>query len=285
MKNVSTGSGVRATTPFAVMFCCTCAPAIAQVAVTAASGEVRSEIQYPHRSQTISSTISIDGLASDDPRVARASNGTESASSLIKASAQGICYQVRGIGTVPAGWDFGSDGIFSYVNSYALTELYFVLDAPSRLTLHQRHWSVNGNLDMGGEFAIHWWNPESESWHPIGSRLWLGGPICADVIGGNFRLVVTISSTVRIFNPDQDTGWELHLQAARTAQCPEDLNQDGHINGADLGELLHRWGHTSGAASEFQTDPIAGLADLDCDGAVSGADLGMLLMAWGDCGK
>lgn len=50
-----------------------------------------------------------------------------------------------------------------------------------------------------------------------------------------------------------------------------DINQDGQVNGADLGELLASWG-----------GPCAGCAaDLNNDGAVDGADLGILLANWG----
>jgi len=47
-----------------------------------------------------------------------------------------------------------------------------------------------------------------------------------------------------------------------------DLNNDGIVDGADLGQLLAAWG----------TDDSA--ADLDGDGTVDGADLGLLLAAW-----
>jgi hypothetical protein len=49
-----------------------------------------------------------------------------------------------------------------------------------------------------------------------------------------------------------------------------DLNGDGVVNGADLGELLSNWGN-------------AGAGDLNGDGSVGGADLGELLSAWGAC--
>jgi len=52
--------------------------------------------------------------------------------------------------------------------------------------------------------------------------------------------------------------------------CPADLNHDGIVDGADLGELLSAWG-----TSAF---------DLACDGSTDGADLGVLLAAWGACG-
>ncbi|MCA9284881.1 MAG: hypothetical protein KDA22_06695 [Phycisphaerales bacterium] len=52
--------------------------------------------------------------------------------------------------------------------------------------------------------------------------------------------------------------------------CPEDLNGDGTVDGADLGEMLGGWGGS-------------GAADLNGDGTVDGADLGQLLGAWGTC--
>jgi len=48
---------------------------------------------------------------------------------------------------------------------------------------------------------------------------------------------------------------------------PADLNGDGSVNGADLGQLLGAWG-------------TPGPGDLDGDGSVTGADLGLLLAAW-----
>ncbi len=55
-----------------------------------------------------------------------------------------------------------------------------------------------------------------------------------------------------------------------TPDCPSDLNGDGIVDGADLGELLGSWG--AGARH-----------DLTGDGVVDGADLGLLLGDWGPC--
>ena len=54
--------------------------------------------------------------------------------------------------------------------------------------------------------------------------------------------------------------------------CPADLNQDGVVNGADLGLMLGSWGPCPGCP-----------ADLNQDGIVNGADLGLLLGSWGPC--
>lgn len=51
---------------------------------------------------------------------------------------------------------------------------------------------------------------------------------------------------------------------------PGDLNGDGVVNGADLGQLLSEWGPCAGCVS-----------DLNGDGVVNGADLGSLLSSWG----
>ena len=51
--------------------------------------------------------------------------------------------------------------------------------------------------------------------------------------------------------------------------CPEDLNGDGQVNGADLGLMLGAWGTAD--------------ADINDNGITDGADLGLLLGAWGDC--
>jgi hypothetical protein len=52
--------------------------------------------------------------------------------------------------------------------------------------------------------------------------------------------------------------------------CRADLDDDGEVNGADLGRLLLAWGGR-------------GQADLDGDGTVSGSDLGILINSWGPC--
>jgi hypothetical protein len=52
--------------------------------------------------------------------------------------------------------------------------------------------------------------------------------------------------------------------------CPEDVDGNGTIDGADLGLLLGAWGTPDSDA------------DINGDGTVNGADLGLLLGAWGE---
>ena len=73
---------------------------------------------------------------------------------------------------------------------------------------------------------------------------------------------------------DAFTGWGmLNAEAAVIAAlpCEEDLNDDGTVNGADLGLLLGAWGTAT--------------YDLTGDNVVNGEDLGILLAAWGVCNR
>jgi hypothetical protein len=51
--------------------------------------------------------------------------------------------------------------------------------------------------------------------------------------------------------------------------CTGDFDDNGVVNGADLGFLLSGWGTANG--------------DLNGDGVVNGADLGAILAVWGPC--
>ncbi len=57
--------------------------------------------------------------------------------------------------------------------------------------------------------------------------------------------------------------------------CPGDFNQDGLVEGTDLGILLSGWGICPPGEECIQ--------DLNDDGEVNGADLGVLLANWGAC--
>jgi hypothetical protein len=58
--------------------------------------------------------------------------------------------------------------------------------------------------------------------------------------------------------------------SCKAPACAGDLDDNGAVDGADLGTLLGQWGGT-------------GSADLDGNGTVDGADLGVMLGAWGAC--
>lgn len=78
-----------------------------------------------------------------------------------------------------------------------------------------------------------------------------------------------------VFMVDVDGDGDLESAASIGARwqppspCATDLNNDGSIDGADLGLLLGDWGGRT--------------FDIDGDGEVDGADLGLVLGAWGEC--
>ena len=86
------------------------------------------------------------------------------------------------------------------------------------------------------------------------------------------------SAQVRLRFRANDGGYDSQVEVAIddlsvdgwrcSAYLQGDLNQDGSVNGADLGLLLAAWG-------------TGGSADLNQDGTVNGADLGILLANWG----
>jgi hypothetical protein len=90
---------------------------------------------------------------------------------------------------------------------------------------------------------------------------------CWGVSGDGYTIVGTARTAAGV------QGFILDLP--RPAQCPADFNDDGAVNGDDLGVLLGAWGACPSSACE---------PDLNDDGAVNGDDLGVLLGAWGACG-
>ena len=70
-----------------------------------------------------------------------------------------------------------------------------------------------------------------------------------------------------IFNQE---AWVVTLPA-QDVPCPADFDGDGLVDGADLGQLLAKWG------------ACTCIEDLNFDGLVNGEDLGILLAAWGAC--
>jgi hypothetical protein len=77
---------------------------------------------------------------------------------------------------------------------------------------------------------------------------------------------------IRVGSPVQEEGDAIITISCQPFEvpCPEDLNGDNKVDGADIGLLLAQWGSS-------------GSADFNNDGNVNGADIGLLLSAWGDC--
>ena len=84
----------------------------------------------------------------------------------------------------------------------------------------------------------------------------------------------TYASTATILTSDENIPGATSAQVVATLSAtvaggnPADLNGDGRVDGADLGQLLAAWG-------------TPGPTDLDGSGSTDGADLGILLTNWG----
>ena len=84
----------------------------------------------------------------------------------------------------------------------------------------------------------------------------------------------TYTATATVQTSDENVPGATTAQVVATLSAtigggnPADLNGDGVVNGADLGQLLSGWGQP-------------GRTDLNGNGTTDGADLGMMLSAWG----
>jgi hypothetical protein len=105
-----------------------------------------------------------------------------------------------------------------------------------------------------------------------------GTPVFGNYTFGQFTC--TLASTNAVTNYTKPSRFLVEASgvvgpaAPPPPACPADLNQDGFVNGADLGSMLGAWGPCVGTPCP---------ADLNSDGVVNGADLGGMLGSWGAC--
>jgi formylglycine-generating enzyme required for sulfatase activity len=71
--------------------------------------------------------------------------------------------------------------------------------------------------------------------------------------------------------------FSLGLTVPASAQCTGDINNDGVVNGGDLGTQLSWWGPVVPA------NPVSVASDINSDAVINGGDLGSLLANWGPC--
>ena len=126
-----------------------------------------------------------------------------------------------------------------------------------------------------GDYAWFYSNPDFYGDHLCGVyRLPNGNTIATDGPNHEVREVDADGETVWTFFPSQPlmraNKYPLDILDP-IAECPEDLNGDGVVDGGDIGLFLIEW--------KTKDSP----ADFDGDGSVGGGDLGLLLIAFGDC--
>jgi hypothetical protein len=102
----------------------------------------------------------------------------------------------------------------------------------------------------------------------------------ADVAGGGINspygfIPVELTNTTVCDNlADQIYGEYSDMGGNTLCICHGDFNDDGVVDGGDLGILLGYWGTCASAKCH---------ADLNDDGIVDGGDIGLLLAGWGAC--
>lgn len=125
---------------------------------------------------------------------------------------------------------------------------------------------VPGDGWMSYDFAI----PYAATSLPEGWKTIQFGPTSPTP---NWNTAITDVDRVIFFYGDPELffifqQWDVGLDNARITTVPEDLDGDGVVGAADLGQLLGAWGGR-------------GPADLDANGSVGPEDLALLLGAWG----
>ena len=139
---------------------------------------------------------------------------------------------------------------------------------------------VHNNANEGG--GVYWFsenNPNSHSIEMVNCSITMN-IVSSSGFGGGIRArygytpVVLSGTTVCDNTPDQIYGPIADMGGNTLCICPADFNNDGEVNGADLGILLAYWGPCTG---------LPCFEDLNNDGEVNGADLGLFLSMWGPC--
>ena len=132
---------------------------------------------------------------------------------------------------------------------------------------------VAGQFDLaGGQAAqrIAVW--DGDSWSNAGG--WLG-PSVSNNAAGIAKVFVELPSHDLVVagsfaTSSSGDGYVALLRQCDSQPAPQpDINQDGFVDGTDLGLLLSQWGPCTGCS-----------ADLNSDDLVDGSDLGILLGAW-----
>jgi hypothetical protein len=125
--------------------------------------------------------------------------------------------------------------------------------------------------DCGDERYLHYWY--CDGWNNAGeSGAYSFGGVCTYLIEWSADCdsdgIVDYGQILRGERPDANTNG-----VPDGCECIADLNDDGVVQGADLGLMLAAWGSV----------PAGVAADINRDGAVDGNDLGLLLAGWGPC--
>ncbi len=117
----------------------------------------------------------------------------------------------------------------------------------------------------------HWFAIQEVQVGPIARFIWTEPQLIPDRFDASGNLLLRIRS-----DSTSPAAIDLVQTAVRSSRLG-DFNEDGLVDGADLGVWLLNAGEPCDPSTVCP-------ADLDGDGEVAGGDLGILLSAWGSCG-
>ena len=151
----------------------------------------------------------------------------------------------------PAGWWRASCGVTVYdgVNG----GMFSLQDCTIRNNL-----AISPVDDPGGFAGITRWAYLSDP--GLGSATFEGTTVCGNLLDGE--------PGEQVHGEWTDVGGNTVIDEC-PEECPGDFNDDGSVDGGDLGFLLAAWGGPD--------------ADINGDGDTDGGDLGLFLSLWGSC--
>ncbi len=197
---------------------------------------------------------------------------------ILSASLELHCAQTGGGGSNPvslhrllADWGeedsfgFGGGGTFAKPGDATWLHTFF----------NTEFWNTPGG-DFVGAFSatrqvagagFYTWTSTAETVADVQS--WLDDPETnfGWALVGNEEILQSVKKFDTRESPARANWPRLSVVYEMPAGDPADLNDDGVVDGADLGILLTNWGR-------------AGIGDINGDGIVDGADLGLLLQSW-----
>ena len=151
----------------------------------------------------------------------------------------------------PAGWWRASCGITVYDGVSG--GMFSLQDCTIRNNL-----AISPVDDPGGFAGITRWAHLSDP--GLGSATFEDTTVCGNLLDGK--------PGVQVHGEWTDDGGNTVIDEC-PEECPGDFNDDGSVDGGDLGFLLAAWGGPD--------------ADINGDGNTDGGDLGLFLSVWGDC--
>lgn len=132
--------------------------------------------------------------------------------------------------------------------------------------------TVSSSQIVGSEAVFYTWPSTPEMVADVQSWLDAPGSNYGWLLHGNEDSIFTARKFASRENVSVLLRPELAIEYSMPGDCPEDLDNSGSVDAADLAMLLGSWGACPGCPADF-----------DGSGIIDAADLAQLLGSWGPC--